>query len=200
MHKGNLFCLCGSILPGLQEYREPCTSAIWTSIACSMSCVNRGAPSAAQLPSPVEQLWLWDSCKATPDMRQKCKSATSLAHAVLHAHTWHFLHSSPLCLRVRVFPHALHIVFQPRLSFVLRLITSHVMVSCVGVKHIPGASGESRVVSGPSPGYPHVISISVSVPVSVPVSVSVASIFCFFVLSHPNIGGNAAIGKQFRCK
>ena len=43
-----------------------------------------------------------------------------------------------------------------RFSFVLRLTMSHVVISCVGVKHISGASGESRVVSGPSPGYPHV--------------------------------------------
>ena len=41
-------------------------------------------------------------------------------------------------------------------SFVLRLIMSYVMNPCVGVKLIPGASGEARVVSGPSPRCPHV--------------------------------------------
>ena len=52
--------------------------------------------------------------------------------------------------------HALHTSSPPRSSFVLRLTTSQVVISCVGVKHIPGASSESRVVCGPSPGYPHV--------------------------------------------
>ena len=33
---------------------------------------------------------------------------------------------------------------SPRFSIVLRLTMSHVMISCVGVKHIPGASGESK--------------------------------------------------------
>ena len=42
------------------------------------------------------------------------------------------------------------------LLFCFAVIMSDVMNSCVGVKHIPGASGESREVSGPSPGYPHV--------------------------------------------
>ena len=50
--------------------------------------------------------------------------------------------------------HAPHTMRSPRFSFVLRLTTSHVMMSCVRVKHIPGASGESWVVSGPSPGLP----------------------------------------------
>ena len=89
-------------------------------------------------------------------MRQHCKPTTSLAHALLHAHTWHFLHFRPFRLRLRVLPHALHIISGLPFSLVLRLIMSHVLNSCVGVKHIPGASGESREVSAPSPEYPHV--------------------------------------------
>ena len=48
-----------------------------------------------------------------------------------------------------------------RFSLVLRQTMSHVVISSVGVKHISGTSGESRVVSGPSPGYPHVWSMQV---------------------------------------
>ena len=88
-----------------------------------MSCVNRGVPSTALLPSPWEQLRLWHSCEATPDMRQHCPA---------------------------------NLMRAPFFSLFARLIMSHVMNSCVGVKLIPGASGESRVVSGPLPGYPHV--------------------------------------------
>ena len=38
-------------------------------------------------------------------------------------------------------PNALHTMRPPRFSFVLRLTMSHVVLSCVGVKHISGASG-----------------------------------------------------------
>ena len=59
-------------------------------------------------------------------------------------------------LEGRVFTRPTQLVPNPFFFFVLRLTMSHVVISCVGVKHVSGASGESTVVSALSPGYPHV--------------------------------------------
>ena len=106
-----------------------CTSAILTSIACSLPCVNRGVPSAALLPSPLGAALALALMRSNASCGNNVNPHQALTHAALHAHAWHFLHLSPLCLRVRGVSHALHNSCPPRFSIVLRLTMSHIMNS-----------------------------------------------------------------------
>ena len=81
---------------------------------------------------------------------------TARPHAAEQTHVWHFVHVCPFCLGESEDSQALRTCFPHLTPVVLHLTTTHVLNSCEAVKLGSGASGESSVVNGPSPGYPHV--------------------------------------------